>query len=251
MTSYPNIRDRYFAVDEIVQATQQAGRAFERVIADKPAEQPIDRHGMPQQNYNPALQYQQTEQNPQVQQIQPQGYQQSPFVPPSMQPYIPPPPAPRYKVDEEFLRKMARLKASTNLKYLQTVSRFARNIVGNMAASNAMVELVEKQEQGLQLTVEEHEMAVTVHKAVVQRRKIERTDAKILTDDEMREIYEELIFQDMYDQNERGVLELQNPKDFLWNYGILTLAEIAENGKEVIGDRVSGAFKTVSKKLKK
>jgi hypothetical protein len=246
MTAYSNVRDRYFAVDELVQATQQAGRAFERVLADKPAEPPIARHVTPQENANPE---QQATYPPS--QMSPQGQVSPPFVPPSMQPYLPPPPTPRYKVDEAFLRKMARLKASTNLKYLATISRFARNIVGNMAASNAMVELVEKYEKGFKMTEEELEMVGTVQKAVTQRRKIESTDAKILTDEEMREIYEELLFQEMYDHNERGVLELQNPKDFIWSYTLLTLAEIAENGREVIGDRVSGAFKSVSKKFKK
>lgn len=162
------------------------------------------------------------------------------------------PPQPTYKVDEAHLRKRARLTAATHMKYLESLTRFTRTLVGGMAASNAMVELVQRLEAGDEtLQGEELDMAKSMRKAVEQRRSIEEARVKILSDDEMREIYEESLFIDLKDQNDKGELERLNPNKFLIDYTILSLAEIAESGKEVIGEKVSGAFHHVTKTFKK
>lgn len=242
---FDHLKDKYLGIvanDAAQVAATATKRMFEQAIGDKPAEGPRTRT-------NDALPLREDV-------SEPAGYSAPPSVPtyssvPSvpLTPYVPSAPTPFYQVDEDKLRSMARWKASVNLKYVETITRFARDIVGSMAANDAMVEMVERLERNdNSLSPEEVDMAEGMKKAVDKRRKIERTDSVILSDAEMRSIYEEIIFNQMREQNRRGELQLQSEKEFFWNLMLITMAEIGGAGKEVIAEKVSGAVKKVTAK---
>lgn len=161
---------------------------------------------------------------------------------PLLAPYLPPAPVVKPQVEEEKLRSMAKWKATVNLKYVETISRFARDVLGGMAASDLMVEMVERLESNdAALSEHDREMAQGMHKAVDRRRKIEKAKSAILSDLEVIAIYEEIIFQQMREQNLRGELQLQSPNEFFWSLTLITVAEIGSAGKEVIAEKMSGA----------
>lgn len=261
MTAFQNLRDQYLGhvVSEVADATYEATKnAFHDVFEELPAELPPPRTPPP-----PPPDYGQYSQSPPPPQSQagmyPQQHYSPPYSPPYQSPqqqpvfgtpYMPPPPPPRYKIDEEKMRSMAKWKATLNLKYIETFGSFARSMLGSLAATNSMVELVERCDQNdSALTPEQLALSPTIRKAVEQRRAIERGKTKIISDEDMRSIYEELIFQEMWDQNERGELRLEDPNDFFRNYLILTAAEILESGKEVIGDKISSAYGVIKNKF--
>lgn len=276
MTVLSNLWDKYAeAAGETVAKDlyQEAKTGFSNIIGNHPAELPPPRTiptpvpavespiqvtqpqtpanngaGYNQQNHNYPYQNQSFQTYPTQQYYQTQQYQQ-PYQPlPGA--YMPSPPPPRYKIDEDKLRQMAKWNATLNLKYVETASNFARNLLGGMAATNAMVEMVERADRNDKtLKPEELEMIPNLRKAVEKRRVIERGKTKILSDDDMRQIYEELIFQDMWDKNERGELRLEDPNHFLKNYIFLTGAEILESGKDVIIDKVSSVAGTLKNKF--
>lgn len=270
--SLSNLWDKYAetAGETVVKDLyQEAKTGFTNIIGNHPAELPPPRTiptptpivespiqvtlPEPQVNTNNGAGYHQQNhnyphQNQSFQSYPTQQYQQQ--FQPLPGAYMPPPPPPRYKIDEEKLRQMAKWKATLNLKYVETASNFARNLLGGLAATNAMVEMVERADKkDASLKAEELEMIPTMRKAVEKRRAIERGKTKILSDDDMRQIYEELIFQDMWDKNERGELRLEDPNDFLRNYMILTGAEILESGKDVIIDKVSVVAGSIKNKF--
>ena len=161
---------------------------------------------------------------------------------PLLAPYLPAAPVGKPQVEEEKLRSMAKWKATVNLKYVETISRFARDVLGGMAASDLMVEMVERLESNdTNLSDYDHEMAQGMLKAVERRRKIEKAKSAILSDTEVITIYEEIIFQQMREQNLRGELQLQSPNEFFWNLTLITVAEIGSAGKEVIAEKMSSA----------
>ncbi|WP_028668844.1 hypothetical protein [Runella zeae] len=161
---------------------------------------------------------------------------------PLLAPYLPPAPVVKPQVEEEKLRSMAKWKATVNLKYVETISRFARDVLGGMAASDLMVEMVERLESNdAALSEHDREMAQGMQKAVERRRKIEKAKSAILSDLEVIAIYEEIIFQQMREQNLRGELQLQSPNEFFWSLTLITVAEIGSAGKEVIAEKMSGA----------
>lgn len=265
---FSNLRQQY--VGGVLQnVAEGASRAFKDIFAQKPAEVPLPRNNPePEEPDGYGEEYEddykaasQQHPHPGPPQNFPPHYQNPPrHLPPPPRPpyqnpqfgtpYMPTPTPPRYKVDEEFLRKMAKLQAATNMKYIETYGRFARNVVSNMAASNAMVEMVKRaDEKDKSLTPDDLIMVETVRRAVTKRKAIETAKAKVLTDEELREIYEELIFQDMYDKNERGDLTLQTPHSFAISLLLLTTAEVVESGKDVIGDRISGGYKKLTGKF--
>ncbi len=59
----------------------------------------------------------------------------------------------------------------------------------------------------------------------------------------MRTIYEEIIFHQMREQNQRGELQMQSEREFFWNLTLITLAEIGGAGKEAIAEKVTGAVR--------
>lgn len=161
---------------------------------------------------------------------------------PLLAPYLPAAPVVKPQVEEEKLRSMAKWKATVNLKYVETISRFARDVLGGMAASDLMVEMVERLESNdANLSEYDREMAQGMQKAVERRRKIEKAKSAILSDLEVIDIYEEIIFHQMREQNLRGELQLQSPNEFFWSLTLITVAEIGSAGKEVIAEKMSGA----------
>lgn len=264
MSGFPNLRQQYLgmAVQDTYDAAKEAAkevsnRAFGNIFGEKPAELPPPRTvPEPPEGYQPPTAPPPPPYNPVHD--HPQNYPgyypypQSPQSQFGLPAYMPPPPPPRYKVDEDKMRSMAKWKATLNLKYVETGSNFARTLVGSLAATNAVVELVSRFDRNdATLTEDEKALIPTMRKAVEKRRSIEQAKTKILSDDDMRSIYEELIFQDMWDKNERGELRLEDPNDFLRNYMILTGAEILESGKDVIIDKVTGVAGNLKNKLSK
>lgn len=262
MNQFQNLRDQWLGA--VAQDTLDTAKtAFSKILAEKPAElpppstpptppeayqapTPISHAPVPPPNTVAVEQLPRQAPMPPMYAYPPQPMYGMPT------PYMPPPPPPRYKVDEEKMRSMAKWKATVNLKYVETAGRFARSLVGALAATNAMVEMVERAEKlDTTLTQEELAMIPTMRKAVEKRRTIEQSKTHILSDDDMRNIYEELIFQEMWDLNERGELRLEDPRDFLKNYILLTGAEIVESGKEVIVEKISGAVGSVKNKFSK
>jgi hypothetical protein len=272
---FSNLKDQYVGgVLKTVSDTAQ--RSFKDIFASKPAEPPLPRSIPHDEEENGGFEdghenrppYQPYQANPQYRQPPPQYqappqygqpnwqyYQQPPQYQPSQNWHYPPPPmpapvAPRYKIDEPFLRNMAKLQAATHIKYLTMYTGFARSVVGSLAASNAMVAMVERADADAgTMTDEEKEIALTCRRAVEKRRQIEASGTKILSDSELREIYEELIFQDMWDKHERGELTLQSPDSFFKTMLVLTSVEILDAGKEVIGERIAGTYKKATKFL--
>ncbi len=264
MSGFPNLRQQYLgmAVQDTYNAAKEvvseaSNRAFGSIFNEKPAELPPPRTvPEPPEGFQPPVMSPPPPYNPIPDQSQAYpGYYPYPHSPQSqfgLPAYMPPPPPPRYKVDEAKMRSMAKWKATLNLKYVETISNFARTLVGSLAASNAMVELLERFDRDdATLTDQDRELIPNIRKAVEKRRSIERAKTKILNDDDMRNIYEELIFQDMWDKNERGELRLEDPNDFLRNYVILTGAEILESGKDVIIDKVTGVASNLKNKFSK
>jgi hypothetical protein len=263
---FSNLKDQY--VGGVLKSVGEAAqRSFKDIFAQKPAEPPLPRNSPVDKEESDGFDQEQ-EAQPQYRQPPPsyqappqygqpnwQYYQQPPPYQPAQNWHYPPPPmpapaAPRYKIDEPFLRNMAKLQAATHIKYLTMYGGFARSIVGALAASNAMVLMAERADADEStLTDEEKEMANTCRRAVEKRRRIESSGTKVLTDTELREIYEELIFQDMWDKNERGELNLQSPDSFFRTMFLLTSVEILDAGKEVIGERISGTYKKATQFL--
>lgn len=233
---FPDLKQKYLGIianDAAQAAANAAKRMFEGSLAQKRADLPSQ---MPPRA--DALPFQASS-TPTTHQLPPPDT----AVPnPLLAPYLPPAPVVKPQVEEEKLRSMAKWKATVNLKYVETISRFARDVLGGMAASDLMVEMVERLESNdANLSEYDREMAQGMQKAVDRRRKIEKAKSAILSDTEVITIYEEIIFQQMREQNLRGELQLQSPNEFFWNLTLITVAEIGSAGKEVIAEKMSGA----------
>ncbi len=241
---FDNLKDKYLGLvanDAAQVAATATKRMFEQAMADKPAEAPRERdlYASP----FPQAGYAEPTPPPVMPTVQP-------FSPPApnysvpLSPYVPPAPMMPHQVEETKLRAMAKWKATVNLRYVETITRFTRDVLGSMAASDLMVEMVERLERKDEaLTSEDIALAEDMKKAVERRRKIEHTQGTVLNDSEIITIYEEIIFHKMREQNLRGELQLQDPNEFFWHLTLMTLAEIGTAGKEVIAEKVSGAVR--------
>lgn len=237
---FDNLKDRYLGLvanDAAQVAATATKRMFEQAMAEKPAEAPRERDlyasPFPQAGYAEPM-------PPPVSLAQPPLPNYS--VP--LSPYVPPAPMMPHQVEETKLRMMAKWKATVNLRYVETITRFTRDVLGSMAASELMVEMVERLERKDEtLTTEDIALAEDMKKAVERRRRIEHTRGTVLNDAEIITIYEETIFHKMREQNLRGDLQLQDPNEFFFHLTLMTLAEIGTAGREVIAEKVSGAVR--------
>lgn len=271
-SSFSNLRDQYLGVvaeEALDVAKEGTRRVFGNIFANKPAELPPPRQvPPPPPDYQPQLPPMDASSQPPPPQAQPIYYPPPPpqyggyppaypqypnygqyasALPPA---YMPPPLPMAEKIDEDSLRNMARWQASVDLKYVQAITGFVRSAVGNMAAANSMVKLVERYEDGDQtLSSEDVEMAERMRKAVDKRREIEASGNTVLEDEDMRNIYEEIIFREMKNKNDRGELQLQSSSSFRYNYLALSLLAIGETGKEVIFDKVKGVVSGAKNKF--